>query len=177
MRSDFRNRNSTLLNTANVSSPRNTLTWHCWYLNRGFQMTGHTDQTACPKPWLSCHIPRKKKKIIAIVQMVTSTHLVPDICHQAHYIQRLWTSQLWEDLTSQAGPEVAAVVPSAVQLQGGSELLMKAELPCTHSLVLLVLLPHLCLQPHLPTELHNWPVPWPLNMINIKNQYPAFKVL
>lgn len=62
MRSDFRNRNSTLLNTANVSSPRNTLTWHCWYLNRGFQMTGHTDQTACPKPWLSCHIPRKKKK-------------------------------------------------------------------------------------------------------------------
>lgn len=46
-------------------------------------MTGCTDQTAYPKPWLSCHIPNKTKKFTTVVQMVTFTPHVPDTHHQA----------------------------------------------------------------------------------------------
>lgn len=44
-------------------------------------MTGCTDRTAYPKPWLSCHIPNRAKKFTAVVQMVTFIPPVPDTCH------------------------------------------------------------------------------------------------
>lgn len=98
-----------------------TLTWHCWYLNHGFQTTACTDRTAYPKPWLSCHIPNKTKKITAVVQMVTFTPHVPS------FIQRLWTSLLRGDLTSEAAPELAVLVPPSLeQLQLGAEYAMRA---------------------------------------------------
>lgn len=172
MRSDCRNRISTLLNTANVSSPRNILTWHCWYLNHGFQMTGHTDQTACPTPWLSCHIPSKEEKnhrncANGDIHPSCVWYLSSSPLHQKalNIIALRGFNQPSSPRTGCSGTlSRAAVGGSRVAHEGWSP-----TLPCTQSPALLVLLPYLCLQPHHATELHNWPVPWPLNMINIKN--------
>lgn len=128
MRSVFKNRSSAWLSTTSVSSPTNTLTWRCWCLNRGFRMTGCTDQTACPTPWLSCHIPNKTKETH---YRCTDSDIHPlciqYMCSNPATLTGLWMSQLQWELTSKAAPEPATLVPQNVmQLQWGGQCARRA---------------------------------------------------
>lgn len=128
MRSVFKNRSSAWLSTTSVSSPTNTLTWRCWCLNRGFRMTGCTDQTACPTPWLSCHIPNKTKETH---YRCTDSDIHPlciqYMCSNPATLTGLWMSQLQWELTSKAAPEPATLVPqNLMQLQRGGQCARRA---------------------------------------------------
>lgn len=92
-------------------------------------MTGCTDRTAYPKPWLSCHIPNKIKKFTTVVQMVTSTRHVPDTLHQAQLRSKAPTIAALRGFKQQSSPRTGctgtpkhgtAAIRSRVQHEGWS---------------------------------------------------------
>ena len=83
-------------------------------------MTGCTDQTAYPKPWLSCHIPNKTKKFTTVVQMVTFTPHVPETCHQAQLHSKALNITVLRGFNQQSSPRTGctgSLKPGAVAVR------------------------------------------------------------